>query len=1012
MSILKFPGKTGINPNIAIASQAPRAFPHYGLVRSTIARSFATSAQRMFVLDDGAISNTTEIKTPPAEGRAVVRSDGNISLDLSEVKTPGDLNLTYTKIEDGAVTDVEATVTLAPADKGKGWGIGAYYKLETDDNDAVIVEPAEDTRVIHVSPGGFTKQQIADREPGLAGPSNVSAVWLVNNRSDTENEYYGQTPTMAVHQEVLSTYFNKLAEKKFVSVWVLYERGGEYTVKPSMPSKVGKSALHPILIGSYGSGPLPRTPGNAPQPSKTFGTYQVIQDMEYDLSMAIGDASFVIVDNMVNTGLDAQSYPIKAEGIGVRGRGITVRRFKSLDATPQNPVGTRWHQANNDRTSSFYYSYLDGVLVEKFYSDLAGWEVGYRADRDGTFPKSPEDRSHAIYQQSRNIDCTMRYLFVTRPSHSAVQLRSAGILEHVFAAGGNSGINPGNGEKDFEPVPGMPVDIGNFAYLRDCIQTKGGYKDFYDDIGTNGADGFLKELAGGIRNAGLGTTLDRLLVVHSGQGTPIQGPGDIGPVGAVTQPSETYAVVNATGAGSPKKGYTAYSDYKVYDWEPAYNADQNVDGLDSAVLNATTIEAYNDQKAGTTGSSFFDFCDRIRTLDDPWNELPEIFGFFQPAFGYPVQTRVNPQIVRFEPHASGRSPGNRADIRDDWSTGDLPGTVAGDGVDFGGYKVHWNLTPQNPLSTLTFGKDAELNILGGALKPTGALTLDPGGNAVTVKGGGKFQLSGYSGAEPLDLTVVEGRFTNVGIFDGQADIRVIGASEAILAYEGADFTLRSGRRLTIGGLAIAGFDGAAGGAATITFETGSTLAFRPGLRLPIGSLTGYKTGTTYKAWPRLDDVITAANGATARVLEFIQTTNTQGHAILDEITGAFINGDAITGQAAANAFYDLGEVRMLGNVAGSRTCRFGQLREFRSGVHGFQPPNVASQIILGGVLEIDLRGCPDAMTHDLIQADVVSGGFEDVVVLGLGARDATIAVSANAVTLTVSETGTGMVSVI
>ena len=93
---------------------------------------------------------------------------------------------------------------------------------------------------------------------------------------------------------------------------------------------------------------------------------------------------------------------------------------------------------------------------------------------------------------------------------------------------------------------------------------------------------------------------------------------------------------------------------------------------------------------------------------------------------------------------------------------------------------------------------------------------------------------------------------------------------------------------------------------------------------------------------------------------------------------------------------------------------FGSIAEFRSGAFG-DSPNVQSGIDLGGaVLEIDLAGLDPSSgsVFSLMDSDELVGTFDDAIVSGLGARDATIVVDYvnDSVRLELTN-GTGQVSI-
>jgi Ca2+-binding RTX toxin-like protein len=69
--------------------------------------------------------------------------------------------------------------------------------------------------------------------------------------------------------------------------------------------------------------------------------------------------------------------------------------------------------------------------------------------------------------------------------------------------------------------------------------------------------------------------------------------------------------------------------------------------------------------------------------------------------------------------------------------------------------------------------------------------------------------------------------------------------------------------------------------------------------------------------------------------------------------------------------------------------------------------------LAGAALEIDVAALAGAGTHDIVLVDTIAGGFGDVVVTGLGPRDAKLSVdqAAGTVSLTLTAGGTGQVTV-
>ncbi|WP_311200400.1 calcium-binding protein [Jannaschia sp. W003] len=90
----------------------------------------------------------------------------------------------------------------------------------------------------------------------------------------------------------------------------------------------------------------------------------------------------------------------------------------------------------------------------------------------------------------------------------------------------------------------------------------------------------------------------------------------------------------------------------------------------------------------------------------------------------------------------------------------------------------------------------------------------------------------------------------------------------------------------------------------------------------------------------------------------------------------------------------------------------GILSEFRSGA--FATSDLVSNLVVAGAaLEIDVSMLAGAGTHDIVLVDAITGSFGNVSLTGLGARDAKLHVdqAAGTVTLTLTDGGTGRVSI-
>ncbi len=296
---------------------------------------------------------------------------------------------------------------------------------------------------------------------------------------------------------------------------------------------------------------------------------------------------------------------------------------------------------------------------------------------------------------------------------------------------------------------------------------------------------------------------------------------------------------------------------------------------------------------------------------------------------------------------------------------------------------------------------------GGDLNVTGTVNTNAAGDIIRVRGGARFTANRVTGGS-LAVLVTDGRYRNTGAVSGGISVKAVCDSEALLCEPGGAFTLSSGEVLTVGGYAKAGGDGTTGGTGTIKLASGSRLRFQTGARLT-SRTAGGGMAVPYAT-------ITGDVSGTRAVIENHFRTGSTGSFIYKayDLDGVFQNGETVT------ATRSLGNGCRMGgdpakNGAGqidSMTPALGQLRKFRSGIHGLTPTNMVLNVEMGGTLEVDLAGYPGAISHTLIKADGLSGAFDTVSVLNLESdRDATVRIGATTVTLTVTTGGSGRVTV-
>lgn len=338
-------------------------------LRFTITNNSETSAssstlmagRTMIYSDDDnpdSISNVTI-----SRGYATPRSDGKIAINLNEELASTDLTLTYDKTTGETTTPVEITLPVSEnLYKESGWAKGKFYLPETDSNDAIVIEPRPDTRFIHISTSGLTREQILARHDGsgdaLDGltddPLPRAALFDTPARDAggtviSPTTYYGETEALAVDSENGDLIHLHNRQDDQFPVIVKFKAGDEFTGLPltNVPQVDGYSPLHPNAITSYGAGAKPKFTGVGSTPkyaSTTYGTAietgsythkWILQDIETDgIAILPGSGDHLLVDNCKTVG-----NRIANEG-GVTHWSLTgtVRRCVSLDS--MDPYGS------------------------------------------------------------------------------------------------------------------------------------------------------------------------------------------------------------------------------------------------------------------------------------------------------------------------------------------------------------------------------------------------------------------------------------------------------------------------------------------------------------------------------------------------------------------------------------------------------------------------------------------------------------------------------------------------
>ena len=265
-----------------------------------------------------------------------------------------------------------------------------------------------------------------------------------------------------------------------------------------------------------------------------------------------------------------------------------------------------------------------------------------------------------------------------------------------------------------------------------------------------------------------------------------------------------------------------YDDTIIWRWGIDRETDQaNVDALDPATLNTTTIQRYTADLLGKDTATIEDFSQYVRGLDgsEHANATRDVLSYFRAGFGIAAEVaRDTATTLRFVPDPLGD--GVRWDNRRNWDSGDLPGTVAGDSVDLGGNEVVF--AGDVTVDDLTFGPDGGLVLTHGRLQVAGDLVVERGAR-IEIDRAGQLWAGATTGRDPLALTVAGGRFVNAGAFDGPVTLTAAGG-QTLLATGGSEFRLDSQSRIHIDGAGSRiGVDG--NGPALLRFAPGAVLEF-------------------------------------------------------------------------------------------------------------------------------------------------------------------------------------------
>jgi hypothetical protein len=765
-------------------------------------------------------------------GNITVNPDNTLALVMTNSDFVGSQSFTYEVTHsDGSTTLHQTHLNVGAGMQAGGWGTGeTHYMLATDENDRVVVEHGENHTKFYVSgsQNALTAADIAQIE-GLS-ENQITSAWLMN--SD-----YGKSEELALHTDLGMNVWNAMSPEGTISSdWLLLERGYQYEIGLLSRYSGGESELHPTYVGAWGEGDRPEI---------TTWLLQmhlenvVFQDIHFSGGLQILWSDNVILDNVMVTG-DGSSI--------MHSSGITVRNSEFIDNYSTEPDGDGWH-AHVDRTAGIYMNDTVGTLFEGNLFDHNGWGDGWETGDAAP----PSMFSHNLYFDARMSDVTLRDTITIRASSFGAQVRSGGFIEDNLFADNNAGFVTLGG--DYEGAG----PVGQYSLLQGNVITYAAYKE----------SEMIGALSLGLMDRALMTSFVDNVVAH------------------LTDPANPEELEwkwwNHGGFEADETAY--YDDTVVWNWiagsgEVNYVAEQNIEGLDTTVLNETTIQNFAQQLTGIQGATTADLANYLRAQAD--GQLDDVVDadlinrFFQEGFGIATDIRDSAETITFVPSDIGE--GVRWDNRLNWETGDLPGLYPNDSVDLNGNHVVYGTN--TTIDTLDFS-GGELSLYGGRLNANGL--ADEG--LLHLEGSGQIWVGGSDGSA-VDVEVTEsGRFVNTGDMSGVNLSAMDG--QTILATDGAEFDVSSGRVLSVFEAAKVGFDGDSGNTAILDIQEGGTVAFQASAD-GLGEIGEFRSGA-FGDSPNVMSGIDLGNGTLSVNLNGLSASDASMFQLMsaDEIVGVF-----------------------------------------------------------------------------------------------------------------------------
>lgn len=788
-----------VNPNPTPPVQQTDTSNGGSVAPTTLENGISVAGGRVTTLNLENADNieSVQIINGPGAGNLTVNPDNTLALVMSgQPGFSGTVNFSYeVTYADGTSETISNSVGVSPTTQAAGWGAGDFYMLDTDSAGDLIIETGDNSREVYISGSNnaLSLSDIATLE-GL-DISQITDTWLAANPG------YGGSEGMALDTEAGMLLWDGVTGSGSTpsSNWLLFENGYDYDANLFSDGVEGEDPLHPIHITSYGEGE------RAIINLRPFAIGESLQNVVFsNLKFADGftalDSSNVILDNVEIT--DDNETALIVQSLSGVSENFTIRDSAIVDAYYTSPPDGSGSWAANPYMAGAYIDSTDGVLIEGNLFDHNGWAPDYREDLSAEGGQPPQMFNHNLYLQWNTTDVTLRDNIIMQGASFGAQARGGAFIEDNLFLDNNIGVTFVGGDHNGHGP------VGNFSLVTDNVITSAGNRS-----GDPAAEGAV---ASGIRanNGEQSTMIDNIIAHLADPNNPVE------------QAEKEYS----TGALHNNKT-PFYDDTIVHNWiGSAPDSDQNetgvnTDNLDTSVLDATTIQIFTQQLLGDPNATIADLAIFLRaqangTLDN-YVDADLIIDFFQVGFGLSVEDRVTSETLRFVPDDLGD--GIRWDNRMNWTTDDLPGSIAGDSVDLGGNWVNYGGT--TTIENLDFGSGGELTVGYGRLTVEGNTQAGENGASLNIFNAGQVWMNGYADTDLLEIDVAGGRFVNTGFMDGNTTL-TISDGQSVLASDGATYDIGAGSSISVDGSgASVGFDGALGDTGVLRLEEGGTLSF-------------------------------------------------------------------------------------------------------------------------------------------------------------------------------------------